>query len=1036
FHWMRAAERRRGGAVILATALLAAFANSAPVAAGVDARRRVLVELDANARTEIPSNSRQIDLDETLDYLSRKEELLDVLEASPGPESSNLAFILWAKSPLASLPAGSDLRIRDASGRAFSRFSLGFPAELRADDGTGPDALPAARLVSFRRQEIGVQRIDTYAGSTPIRRGDRVLGALEITMAYPDDLGRRTERHTDVSRVFTNRPPPSEFLRFTREVPERVTRYRGETLVASTDPEGGVGTRVHPTIVRALEGRSASGTWVAREIRGQKWNLYCVRERDGEVTVGYLTFGIRERSPTQIAWFVVRCALVTLTLAAGLLFALVVASRLLPRGEFPHRLDVPRPGFRERVIGGFLLVSLLPTILLGLAGKQLIEREKRSEFVERLEGDLRISRELLGSRLSDAARNAAGADEVRELFAERLPYRTISTPASVGGILVMSSEGQLLGASPSADLDLAILPTELESVDAPLEFFRRRGDELFACVLVPVPPGGDHEAGGAVLAFQRIDEVIAAELERRAGSIVSFFAGGQLAATSRPELYQSEILSDLAESVAYQKVELEAARQTLREQHVGRTSFLSSYAPLLDAQREPVGILATITAFHTGGLDSGAAEIFSRIYFVCLLVLAAAVTVAFLMAGRLTRPISELTRGSERIRGGELGVRVNTRATGEIGRLVRSFNQMSEQLAESEARDRERREYIEAIIRHVGSGVVSVDAAGRVATVNEAAVRILHVDPKALLGATALDVRGDAALEAVLSSVQPLLEGQDTSVVTEVDVEIPGAEEEDLRSFRLVATPLFDSEGKPQGAVAVFEDLTDLIRSKKITAWAEMARQVAHEIKNPLTPMKLSAQQLRAAWRDRHPKFDRILEESTEMIVDRCEALRRIAVEFSDYARMPGRRIRREELGRLLREARKLYGEQENAAVDFRLDLPGDELYARVDRDEVMRLFINLFENSMQAMPTGGHLAVRAERSNGSAQVTIHDTGVGISPENLRRIFEPSFSTKTGGAGLGLPICRAIMEDYGGAIESESAAESGTTGTLSFPVDD
>ena len=123
--------------------------------------------------------------------------------------------------------------------------------------------------------------------------------------------------------------------------------------------------------------------------------------------------------------------------------------------------------------------------------------------------------------------------------------------------------------------------------------------------------------------------------------------------------------------------------------------------------------------------------------------------------------------------------------------------------------------------------------------------------------------------------------------------------------------------------MAVFEDLTELIRSKKITAWAEMARQVAHEIKNPLTPMKLSAQHLRQAWRDRHPKFDRILEESTETIVDRCEALRRIAIEFSDYARMPGRRVRREDLGQLLHEAQRLYGDSAERRVDFRLEAPG-----------------------------------------------------------------------------------------------------------------
>ena len=214
-----------------------------------------------------------------------------------------------------------------------------------------------------------------------------------------------------------------------------------------------------------------------------------------------------------------------------------------------------------------------------------------------------------------------------------------------------------------------------------------------------------------------------------------------------------------------------------------------------------------------------------------------------------------------------------------------------------------------------------------------------------------------------------------------------------------------------------------------------MARQVAHEIKNPLTPMKLSAQHLQQAWKDRHPKFDQILEESTETIIDRCEALRRIAIEFSDYARMPGRKMRVEDLGKLVREARRLYGDTTERNVRFDVEAPEGALWTRVDKDEVMRLFINLIENSIQAMPKGGDLSVRVWGENGFARVDVSDSGMGIPAENLGRIFEPSFSTKTGGAGLGLPICRAIMLDYGGSIAITSEIGRGTTVELTFPVD-
>ena len=1045
FHFLSRRWRRPGAGAILVTAVLAAISNVTPLFEGVQSRREELVELFALEHTESPSNSRHFLLESTLDYLATSEALLNTLEDGADPEDANLAFILWAKSPLANVNAGCQLRLRRENGRVFSTFSLGFPAEF--DESVDEEApLQERTSTSFRREELGSERVHLYRGAVPLGRAGRVLGALELRMAYYDDLAHPRSAPRDLGGVFTNLSAPDEFLRFTREVPDRIDRYRGDALVASTDPEGGLGKRMPPIIVQALAGGLADGRWIEREIQNRRWDMYCVRERDGDRTVGYLTFGIRRHGLLEAGLLLARSVLVTLLLTAAVLAALMFTSWMLPKGSTAPRLDIPRIGFRERVIAGFLVVSLVPTVLLGFAGRGLFVQQKRSEFEERLEEDLRVSMELLGRRLSDVARNAAGSDEVRALLESKSGYARLSTPASVDGIVVVSGAGQLLGASRAADLDMAMLPGAIETSARPVEFFRRRGGDLYACSLVPMTstkPTG--RLGGAVLAFQRVDAVLSAELERRVGSSVSFFAGGRLAATSKPELYQSEILSDLVEPEAYLKIELEGARRTLVESRVGSTSFLSSYAPLMDAKGNPVGIAATIAPYQGGGLDLDASLVLSRIYFLCLLVFAAAITAAVVFANRLTQPILELTRGAEKIRAGTLGERIVTRASGEIGRLVRSFNQMSEQLAESVERDRERREYIEAIIRHVGSGVISFDANGRVATVNQAAARILAVDPDALVGAQTGDVRGNPGVQAVFDAVHPLLEGRREELIGEIEIEEqsggkenpPGADPGgDVRSLRLVATPLVDADGGSQGAVAVFEDLTDLIKSKKITAWAEMARQVAHEIKNPLTPMKLSAQHLQQAWRDKHPKFDRILEESTETIVDRCEALRRIAIEFSDYARMPGRRIRREDLGILLHEARRLYGETEEREVEFQLEAPSNELWSRVDKDEVMRLFINLIENSIQAMPSGGELAVRAFRENGAAWVTIEDSGVGISHENLKRIFEPSFSTKTGGAGLGLPICKAIMEDYGGSIGIQSRSGEGTTVTLSFPVDE
>jgi PAS domain S-box-containing protein len=890
FHALPRPRSRLSAPALLAASALVAVANFPPLLDGIEARRRELVELRAQEYGESPSGARQSLMEMVLDAFAGDEDVRTALEEGAGPRHANLAFILWAKSPLAATPAGCLIRLYDSNDQPFSTFNLGFPPELLERPVAPGSESGDAR---FRREEVGSDRIDVYSGSVPLAAGTHPQGRAEMSLAYFDRLGQSAYSAGSFTTLFDPQDTSEDFFRFAREIPDRVDRYQGEMLAASTDPEGGLGDRVPSVIVQELAAMPSGGRWIERRIGGQLYDLYCIRERDGEKTVGYLTFGLKRRGGLAGLSLFGRSLLVTLTLTSGLLAILTITPWIHP--GLAARLNAPRFGFRERVIAGFLVVSLLPTVFLGIAGRGLFVQEKRRQFQDRLEEDLRVSRELLSHSLLDAASSAAGSKDVQALLRDSGAARTLPDPVSIDAIVVRGPDGSLRGASAGTTPFMTSVALHASIGDAPLEFFRRSGAELYACAAAPA-------AGGAVFAFQKIDPVVASELERRVGSPVSFFSGGVLSATSKPELYQSEVLSDLVDSRAFQKVELEGARRTVLESSFGPGSFLSNYAPLSDEKLQPVGILATLAPFHGAGLDAEASLVLSRIYFLCLFVLTGAIVVAFLLANRLARPILDLTVGAERIGAGELGHRIATKAGGEIRALVRSFNLMSEKLAVSEARDRERREYIEAIIRHVGSGVVSFDAHGRIATVNDAARRIL-ADPEAVAGRSGSDLQLPSSA-LVMDAARPLLEGREEEVVREI--ELASAESGEPRSIRLVGTPLRDSEGAPQGAVLVFEDLTDLIRSKKITAWAEMARQVAHEIKNPLTPMKLSAQHLQQAWKDRHPKFDKILEESTDTIIDRCEALRRIAIEFSDYARMPGRKMRTEDLGKLVREARRL----------------------------------------------------------------------------------------------------------------------------------
>ena len=224
----------------------------------------------------------------------------------------------------------------------------------------------------------------------------------------------------------------------------------------------------------------------------------------------------------------------------------------------------------------------------------------------------------------------------------------------------------------------------------------------------------------------------------------------------------------------------------------------------------------------------------------------------------------------------------------------------------------------------------------------------------------------------------------------------------------------------------------ELARAARESAWREMAKQVAHEIKNPLTPMKLSIQHLRQAFKDRNPDREKLLHSVSRTIIEQIDVLSRIATEFSHFARMPERRFERVNVHVLLRECLTLFGELRH--VEFRSNFADHLVEIVADRDELRRVFINIIRNGVQAMERGGILRVETSVAGHRCHVRISDTGSGIAPENQGRIFEPNFSTKTDGTGLGLAISYQIVRDLGGDISFETTIGKGTTFDIELPV--
>lgn len=432
--------------------------------------------------------------------------------------------------------------------------------------------------------------------------------------------------------------------------------------------------------------------------------------------------------------------------------------------------------------------------------------------------------------------------------------------------------------------------------------------------------------------------------------------------------------------------------------------------------------------------------------FAVILILAA-VWLGLWFAERLSRPVGRLTGAAQRVGEGDLDVKVREEGgDDEIAMLSTYFNQMTSQLKVQ--RDRllantrqieRRRRLFDSVLGSVSSGVVGLDAGGRVTFVNRAAERLLdwHGDQQTVDLAVA--VPEFAALFA-------RLRGSAGGFVQE---EIRVTRGSRLEHLLVRMSTRLSEDGRREGYVVAFDDVTDLVAAQRMAAWGDVARRIAHEIKNPLTPIQLSAERIRR-------KFSRALdaaqtaelEELTEVVVRQTSDLRRIVDEFSRFARMPEPETKPESLDRLLREA-VLLQESGQPEVRFETAFCDDALSAEIDPTMISQALTNLLKNAGEAIhslqekgaPKGYVPTVRVSSAveDGCAVLRIADNGIGL-PEDRARLFEPYVTTREKGTGLGLPIVKKIIEEHGGTLRLEDAppfapgARAGAMAVVTLPL--
>ncbi len=426
---------------------------------------------------------------------------------------------------------------------------------------------------------------------------------------------------------------------------------------------------------------------------------------------------------------------------------------------------------------------------------------------------------------------------------------------------------------------------------------------------------------------------------------------------------------------------------------------------------------------------------------VTLLILVGSTWMGLYLAKRITRPVQMLSAAAREIGAGRLEHRIEHQADDEFGNMVESFNAMAADLSsrqrkleraavelEQRHQDVERRHRsVETILERIATGVVSIDAHGAIGRINSAAARLLGLGPSAV-GLPVAHVLGPdlAAITAVLDDAA---RAKAESTAQEVSITRDGRE----LTLAVAATRL-QGAGGFEGTVLVLDDVTPLIRAQKVAAWREVARRLAHEIKNPLTPIQLSAERLQRKLGDADSPHHALVKECTSTIIGEVESLKGLVDEFSQFARMPAPKAVPASLNQVVSDALSLYAGI-FADVTLRLDLSSDVPPVRLDAEQIKRVIINLVDNAVEAMDRRGVIVIETAHDPGHriARVVVADDGPGIPAGERDKLFLPYYSTKRRGSGLGLAIVRRIVAEHGGNVEVTDNLPRGTRFTIELP---
>ncbi len=430
---------------------------------------------------------------------------------------------------------------------------------------------------------------------------------------------------------------------------------------------------------------------------------------------------------------------------------------------------------------------------------------------------------------------------------------------------------------------------------------------------------------------------------------------------------------------------------------------------------------------------------FLTLIFITLLIIFAASWIGFHIARGITVPIEKLAQATKEVSKGNLEVRVEDPASDELGILIDSFNQMISDLNESQHNIAQkttelegRKQYIETILNNITTGVITLDAQGILTTINPTARDMLGLKQRNLIGKGYKDVLNDDNYGEIVENIERGLQKKQKVSDKEININF------DTQNVTLALTlsPLRKANSEFSGMIVVLDNLTQLIKAQKISAWKEIAQRVAHEIKNPLTPIQLSAERIIKNLKENKTRSSEIIEEGANTIVQEARTIKSLVDEFSNFARMPSIRLQSADLHLIIEQTISLFTgifSDIEFETQFSPEIPAPLL---IDPDQMRRVFINLIDNAIDAMNKKGKIQISTSFDKNQQQVNIEiaDFGPGIPLKERDRLFNPNYSTKKKGTGLGLAIVNQVVGEHNGSIEVEANKPHGAKFIIQIPT--